>query len=111
MRGFWYPQHEEKCLFVAILLVLILILALILDVVLLILIFVLVLILVLMILILVVILVIHSICHFLPNEFLWIPGEGIHNVLRVCGYKEGYAGSIPQINDNILIIIPNTVSD
>ena len=105
MRGFWYPQHEEKCLFVAILLVLIFVI--------LVLVFVLVfvLVLILLILILVVILVIHSICHFLPNKFLWIPGEGIHNVLRVCGYKEGYAGSIPQINDNILIIIPNTVSD
>ena len=109
MRGFWYPQHEEKCLFVAILLVLVL--ALILAAVLLVLVFVLVLVIVLLILILVVILVVHSICHFLPNDFLWIPGEGIHNVLRVCGYKEGYAGSIPQINDNIPIIIPNTVSD
>lgn len=109
MRGFWYPWHEEKCLFVAILLVLVL--ALILAAVLLVLVFVLVLVIVLLILILVVILVVHSICHFLPNDFLWIPGEGIHNVLRVCGYKEGYAGSIPQINDNIPIIIPNTVSD
>ena len=72
------PSKEEKCLFVVLL-----ILALILIAVLLVLILVLVLVLVviLLILILVVVLIVHSICNFLPTDFVRIPGEGIHTVL------------------------------
>ena len=72
------PSKEEKCLFVVLL-----ILALILIAVLLVLILVLVLVLVviLLILILVVVLIVHSICNFLPTDFVRIPGEGIHTEL------------------------------
>ena len=70
------PSKEEKCLFVVLL-----ILALILIAVLLVLVLVLVLIVILLILILVVVLIVHSICNFLPTDFVRIPGEGIHTVL------------------------------
>ena len=66
--------EEENCLFIVILLILIF--ALVLFVILL----VLVLVAVLLILILVVVLIVHSICNFLPTDFMWIPGEGIHTV-------------------------------
>jgi hypothetical protein len=71
------PSKEEKCLFVVVLLIL----ALILIAVLLVLILVLVLVVILLILILVVVLIVHSICNFLPTDFVRIPGEGIHTVL------------------------------
>lgn len=70
------PSKEEKCLFVVLL-----ILALILIAVLLVLVLVLVLVVILLILILVVVLIVHSICNFLPTDFVRIPGEGIHTVL------------------------------
>lgn len=71
------PSKEEKCLFVVVLLIL----ALILIAVLLVLVLVLVLVVILLILILVVVLIVHSICNFLPTDFVRIPGEGIHTVL------------------------------
>ena len=71
------PSKEEKCLFVVVLLIL----ALILIAVLLVLVLVLVLVVILLILILAVVLIIHSICNFLPTDFVRIPGEGIHTVL------------------------------
>ena len=73
------PSKEDKCLFVVVLLILALILIAVLLV--LILVLVLVLIVILLILILVVVLIVHSICNFLPTDFVRIPGEGIHTVL------------------------------